>query len=154
MTSDEAFLEVIRHTPLVSIDLICRDNQQRVLLGKRVNRPAQDTWFVPGGRIRKNETIASAIARISSTELGIQLSLADAELLGTYEHLYDDNYLGQAGIGTHYVVLAHSFQLGDQQPRPDSQHTSLRWWTVNNLLDHPAVHTNTKNYFQAVQALS
>ena len=29
----ETLVEVVRHTPLVSIDLICRDPQGRVLLG-------------------------------------------------------------------------------------------------------------------------
>ncbi len=47
------FLKVIDAAPLVTIDLIIRNPKSDVLLGKRLNRPAQGFWFVPGGRIRK-----------------------------------------------------------------------------------------------------
>ena len=62
---DKHILEIIKATPLVSIDLIIRNPSHKILLGKRINRPAKDYWFVPGGRIIKNETIAHALKRIS-----------------------------------------------------------------------------------------
>jgi hypothetical protein len=40
--------------PLVSIDLIIRDNADRVLLGLRNNEPAKGYFFVPGGIILKD----------------------------------------------------------------------------------------------------
>ena len=67
---DKLSLRIIEFVPLVSIDLILKDRQGQVLLGKRANRPARGYWFVPGGRIRKNEKIADAISRISRSELG------------------------------------------------------------------------------------
>ena len=55
---DEArFLEVIDRAPLVSIDLVVVDPDQRVLCGWRVNQPARGFWFVPGGRILKGEAL-------------------------------------------------------------------------------------------------
>jgi len=54
---DKKFLEIADLSPLVSIDLIVYNDKNKVLLGKRANRPAKDYWFVPGGRIRKNEKI-------------------------------------------------------------------------------------------------
>ena len=44
---DKTFLRVIEATPLVSIDLLVRNERGQVLLGKRANRPAQGLWFVP-----------------------------------------------------------------------------------------------------------
>jgi len=41
-------LEIIEATPLVSIDLVIRNPSNKVLLGKRNNRPAMGYWFVPG----------------------------------------------------------------------------------------------------------
>jgi len=67
-------LEIIEATPLVSIDLVIRNPSNKVLLGKRNNRPAMGYWFVPGGRIFKNETINQALKRISEVELGQDLS--------------------------------------------------------------------------------
>ena len=62
--SDSEFVDVVRNTPLVSIDLIISDPMGAILMGWRNNEPAKDTWFVPGGRIRKNERIAEAFERI------------------------------------------------------------------------------------------
>ncbi len=46
----DTFKTIIDTTPLVSIDLLLRNAQGQILVGKRVNRPAQGFWFVPGGR--------------------------------------------------------------------------------------------------------
>lgn len=148
MTDDKRFLETINATPLISIDLILEDRNGRVLLGKRVNRPAQGYWFVPGGRIIKNEKLADAIKRISSTELGVTILISDAQLLGAFEHIYDDNYLGEAGINTHYVVLAYKINAQDDlEIVPDSQHSKIKWWSKRDLLNNSDVHRNTKTYF-------
>ena len=47
-------LAIINATPLVAVDLIIENRNKEILLGKRVNRPAQGYWFVPGGRILNN----------------------------------------------------------------------------------------------------
>ena len=70
---EKKILEIIEATPLVSVDLIIRNPFQKVLLGKRTNRPAKGYWFVPGGRILKNETIYQALKRISEVEVGLNL---------------------------------------------------------------------------------
>lgn len=147
--SENKILQVIDAAPLVSIDLILRNGRGEVLLGRRVNRPAQGYWFVPGGRILKNERIASAIRRISRNELGFEISLAQARLLGAFDHLYEDNFLGVEGIGTHYVVLGFLHEMGDELAiRPDDQHSELKWWPVASLLSDPRVHPNVRQYFE------
>lgn len=40
MLTEIDFLDVVRLTPLVAIDLIVRDAEARVLIGHRRNRPA------------------------------------------------------------------------------------------------------------------
>lgn len=145
---DRHFLEIINNTPLVSVDLIIENNKGEVLLGKRVNRPAKGFWFVPGGRIRKNETIANAMKRISLAEVGFIITKEEADLLGTYDHIYKDNYMGIDGINTHYVVLAFQFICrGDQLIQSDEQHSEMKWWTREQLLMDKEVHPNTKAYF-------
>ena len=64
------FRTVVASTPLVSIDLVVRNPQGEVLLGRRLNRPAQGFWFIPGGRIRKNESLNAAFRRLSSSGAG------------------------------------------------------------------------------------
>lgn len=150
---DSVFLSVIEQTPLVSIDLIVNNSAGAVLLGFRNNRPAQHNWFVPGGRIRKNETISQALARISQQELGVSFTPGQGRLLGTYDHIYPDNYAGVDNINTHYVVMAYQFDLSrialaDFQPVVDAQHERFQWWQPAELLASDVVHDNTKAYFR------
>ncbi len=142
------FLHVIRHTPLVSVDLVVRDREGRVLVGWRVNRPARDAWFVPGGRVYKDERIADAFSRVTAAELGRSRDLSEARFLGVFEHLYDDNGLDVEGVSTHYVVLAYELRADEDQRLPDSQHSAFRWISVDALRSDPAVHANTRAYFE------
>ena len=142
-------LEIIEATPLVSIDLVIRNPSNKVLLGKRNNRPAMGYWFVPGGRIFKNETINQALKRISEVELGQDLSIKAPSLLGAYDHIYEDNFLNVKGINTHYVVLAFGITLQQEiEVKSDEQHTELKWWEIDKLLQDQTVHQNTKVYFR------
>jgi colanic acid biosynthesis protein WcaH len=148
MITDKQFLKIIDATPLVSIDLILENQQSKVLLGKRTNRPARNYWFVPGGRIQKNEKLADAIKRISLAELGTELTLSDGQLLGAFDHIYDDNFADIDDINTHYVVLAYNIKLKDNfEIVPDEQHSEMKWWNKEGLLNDSEVHQNTKAYF-------
>jgi colanic acid biosynthesis protein WcaH len=144
------FLEVIERTPLVSIDLVVRDEAGRVLLGRRTREPAKNTWFVPGGRIRKNETLDAAFLRITAAELGVPLARSQASLLGVYTHLYETNFADMPGIGTHYVVLAYALSAAEvPQSLPDEQHSAYCWLSAAEALRHPEVHPHVLPYFQA-----
>jgi len=142
------FLEVVARAPLVSIDLIVRDATGRILLGLRRNAPARGYWFVPGGCVRKNETLDIAFGRITFDELGVTASRADARFLGVYEHFYDENAGDQPGFGTHYVVLGHALPSGMIVTPPPEQHSEYRWLSVEGLLSDPQVHEYTKAYFR------
>jgi colanic acid biosynthesis protein WcaH len=147
LNKDE-FAQVVRNTPLVSIDLIIRDPDQRVLVGLRTNAPAKGKWFVPGGVVRKYERLVDAFARIVKAEIGLDASIDDAKFVGVYEHLYDDNVFGEEGFGTHYVVLAHQLNVDHQPPiMSDRQHSGFRWMTPTELISSPDVHPNTRAYF-------
>jgi colanic acid biosynthesis protein WcaH len=140
---------VIRLAPLVAIDLIIRNSGNDVLLGLRNNEPAKGCYFVPGGMILKNERIAEAFARLVMNETDHEARFADARLLGVFEHFYATNRSGNGGYGTHYVVLGYEFRwTAGTAPKPDDQHTDLRWWSVTELLASGRVHENAKAYFR------
>lgn len=84
----DKFSTVIESTPLISIDLIVINSQGQALLGLRLNKPALGSWFVPGGRILKNESIETAFMRITKAELGTEFKIEQAELQGPFTHLY------------------------------------------------------------------
>ncbi|MEB3242395.1 MAG: NUDIX domain-containing protein [Cyanobacteriota bacterium] len=147
MLDPEAFLAVVRDAPLVAIDLLLEDPDGRLLVGLRQNEPARGWWFVPGGRVRKGEALAEALARIARSELALPLALADCRLEGVFEHHYPTNFAGVEGVATHYVVLAYRRRLTAVPPlRSDAQHQALRWLTAAELRADPRVHPNTRAY--------
>lgn len=143
----DIFKLVVEYTPLVSIDLIVRNAGDEMLLGLRRNRPARDCWFVPGGRIAKNEPLADAFIRITEDELGSPFGAEAWRFVGIFEHIYPDNFSGDPAFGTHYVVLAHELRIQNGQlALPETQHSSYRWASDAAILGDDGVHENTKAY--------
>ncbi len=143
----ELYAQIVRLTPLTSIDLIVRNRRGQMLLGLRRNRPAQGSWFVPGSRFGKNETIAAAFTRITADELGREMSVSEARFLGVFEHFYDDNFSTDPSFGTHYVVLAYALDVDPESlAPPDDQHRDYLWLDDRQMLSRDDVHPNTRAY--------
>ncbi|WP_345985257.1 GDP-mannose mannosyl hydrolase [Sulfurimonas sp. HSL-1656] len=139
----ETFKTVIANTPLVSVDLIVRENG-RVLLGRRVNRPAEGYWFTLGGRVLKNERINSAIRRIAETELGTEL-VSEPRFVGVFEHLYEDAIFDH--VSTHYLNLGYEVEIAPFRELPKEQHSDYRWFSLEELMQRDDVHDYVKDYF-------
>lgn len=148
----DTFLTVVRHAPLVAIDLVVRDADDRLLVGYRTNPPAQGSWFAPGGRIRKDETLDSAFRRITEAELGQVFERDGVALAGVYEHFYAEDFTG-GDAGTHYVVIAHVLRVDPASlSLPREQHSGYRWVAREEGLADPTIHANTRAYLRDVPA--
>lgn len=142
------FETVIENSPLISIDLLVENSKGEYLLGYRNNRPAQGFWFVPGGRILKNEAIDEAFRRLTLKELGVKFERSSAMFLGPYEHFYDDFVFGE-GVTTHYVVLGYKLQLDVVLTSlPSEQHAKYKWLTRSEMLASSNVHVHSKWYVE------
>lgn len=145
--SERDFATVVNATPLISIDLIVENAAGDVLLGQRTNRPAQGYWFVPGGRVQKNETLADAFLRLTEAELGEAIPVEQGQFHGVWQHFYPDSFAGEE-ITTHYVVLGYRLQLKDDaRALPQAQHARYRWQSPQALIASDDVHANSRAYF-------
>lgn len=146
--ADDIFTRCIAALPLVSIDLLVRDvTSQSYLLGWRCNRPAAEHWFVPGGRVRKNERLDDAFSRLTEFELGISLNRSDGGWRGVYQHFYDDYVFGE-GVSTHYVVLAYEVIVDSSLlTLPMDQHDKYQWMSTEEIAESELVHQYSKDYF-------
>ena len=127
------FKNAVSIVPIIAID-ICIINNKKILLGYRKNPPAINHYFVPGGRIRKGETIEAAFKRILFDELGgILKSEFDIlkNLIGIYQHFYEDNFLGNKEFDSHYVVLAFKLAFNEIEISKisnfNNQHSEQIW---------------------------
>jgi colanic acid biosynthesis protein WcaH len=148
--SNDQLLKVIENTPLVSIDLIVKNKEEKILLGIRKNEPAKNTWFVPGGRVRKDEDLDIAFTRITKNELGLDCTRDQAHFIGIFEHKYTTNFLERPGISTHYIVIAYEIKpLTNPENFYNIQHQEYRWFSANDALkDNSNVHQNAQLYFK------
>ena len=144
MIPNEQFKIVIEHTPLISIDLVTM-HQDKVLLGKRVNKPAKGYYFTVGGIVRKNESFKEAKKRIAKDELGIDLN-QEPKFIGVFEHFYNDSIFDE--ISTHYINHGYLLKLDKELIElPQEQHNDYKWFTIKELLQSEEVHKHVKDYF-------
>ena len=144
MLDDTTFKTIIDSAPLISIDILLKKDN-KILLGKRVNKPAQGYFFSTGGRVNKNEAIDNAMSRIARNELNIELKTTP-EFIGVFEHFYDDSIYDN--ISTHYVNLAYEYQVEEIIDLPNEQHSEYKWFTIGELLESKQVHKYVKDYFR------
>ena len=144
MLDNATFKTIVDSAPLISIDVLAKRNN-KILLGKRVNKPAQDYYFSIGGRIRKNETIDNAMTRIFQNELNIELQ-SKPKFIGVFEHFYNDSIYED--VSTHYVNLAYEYEAEEIPNLPTEQHDEYKWFTIDELLQSEQVHKYTKDYFR------
>ena len=144
-TGKEEYLQVVKNTQIVSVNMVVLNKEGQVLLGYRNNSPAKGKWFVPGGRVYKHEKIPDAVRRITKEQLGHELE--HARELGVFHHSYDDNFDNQR-FGTQCIVFAVVIRLKEPtQFVKDEHHAALHWWSVADLKTNDSVHQNTKDYF-------
>lgn len=144
--SQESFRSLLDDAPLISIDLIVRNERGHILLGHRSNRPAAGFLFVPGGRVFKNESISMAFERLTTNELGQAFSISQAHYIGLFEHFYDDSVFGDTP-STHYIVNGFELIVEESLRLPTEQHTEYVWMHENELLASDLVHVHCKWYF-------
>ena len=144
MLNDATFKTVIDSAPLISIDILLKKDN-KILLGKRINKPAQGYFFSTGGRVYKNETITNAMARIANNELNLELKYM-SRFIGVFEHFYDDSMY--ENVSTHYVNLAYEYEVQEIPDLPAEQHSEYQWFTIDKLLESKQVHKYVKDYFR------
>jgi colanic acid biosynthesis protein WcaH len=145
LVPSEKFKIVIEYAPLISIDIIVK-YKEKILLGKRVNKPAFGYYFTTGGIIRKNESFQEAQVRIVQDELGIELE-QDLILIGIFEHFYEDGIFDN--ISTHYVNHGYLLELNKElKSLPNEQHSEYKWFTIDEVMKSDQVHKYVKDYFK------
>jgi colanic acid biosynthesis protein WcaH len=149
MLDKHVFKNIVEYTNLIAFDFIIVNVEGEVLLLKRKNAPAQGFWFIPGGRIYKNERLNTAFDRILLSETGLNRN--DCNTIthkGLYDHIYPDNYFNDERFNTHYIIYAMELKIKKNTwIQIDKQHSEFKYQEIKYILDNAAVHQFVKNYF-------
>ncbi|WP_227357580.1 NUDIX domain-containing protein [Haladaptatus salinisoli] len=134
---DNEWATIVENVPLVSVDLVIR-HDGGIVLGFRKNEPAKGEWFVPGGRVFKNEKLNDAVARVAKEELGTTVTIE--RQLGVYEHFYETSEV--AGVESkHYLANAFLVKTDTDKLDTDDQHAEFRVFhpPFDEAVHHPYV---------------
>jgi len=116
MIPKEEYIKIVDKMPILCMDCIVV-YAGKYLLVKRKNRPLKGVYWLPGGRVFKNETLEEAAVRKMKEEIGVHVKII--KLAGFHEFLYEENELGLDSIHTLSAVfyvspLSLDIKLDDQ----------------------------------------
>ena len=150
MLSESDFKAVVENAPLFAIDLVVLNDKHELLIGLRKNAPAKGYWFVPGGRVFKGESQQEAFARITKQELGCAFNLSEAQLLGVFDHFYEDSVFGN-DVSTHYINTPYLILLKEQGLQlPVEQHSNYKWESLQGVVEDNSVHSFSKVFLSVL----
>ena len=85
--------------------------------------------------------------------MGIDIDTSEAQLLGVFDHIYENNFKNNH-FGTHYVVSTYFIRL-DYEPEIhcDKQHGKLCFFEVRELKSNDKIHKYTRNYSKYIDKI-
>jgi len=116
--------------PTFCVDLVVTNQHNKFLLIKRTESPAKGQWWLPGGRVYKNETLREAAIRKGKEELGIEIDLKD--FVSVEETIFEDDNVHTINAVFHATYYGEILQL-------DKTHSKYSWETEIDESLHFAV---------------
>lgn len=119
------YTKIVEQMPIVCIDAVIVNSKRQYLLIKRKNEPLLGEFWVPGGRLLKNETLNDAVLRKVRQELGITAHIVMP--LGVYEDFFDKSPL-TLKTGLHTVSIVFLMVAENDEIRLDDQSEEWGWF--------------------------
>lgn len=144
--SNETYKEILELIPIPCVDgVIVRDG--KVLLVKRKNEPAKGMWFLPGGRILKNEKLENAVIRKTKEETGLDVKVIQPLIFD--ETIYDEPSMEGVTSGAHTINVTFLLEVVGGEVILDRQGSEFLWAEKMDESWHPYVKKviNASNVF-------
>ncbi|MEK6920941.1 MAG: NUDIX domain-containing protein [Nanoarchaeota archaeon] len=118
---DPLFKQIRESVPMVCIDFVCVQNG-KVLLTYRTEEPKKGQWWIQGGRLQKNETLAQGLQRLAQREIGTTVKIV--RQIGAYEFFSD---AASIPSGIHDVAVCYLVSPETTSIKLDSTQSQHRW---------------------------
>ena len=121
----EDYKKMIDQLPIVCIDAVIMNHKGQYLLIRRKNEPLKGEYWVPGGRLLKNETLHDAIMRKINQEIGISAHIVMP--IGVYEDFFEKNPLNVES-GLHNISIVFLMIAEGDEVCLDDQSDDWGWF--------------------------
>jgi colanic acid biosynthesis protein WcaH len=128
------YQRIHRMLPVVCVDTVVTNRARtRFFLVRRANEPERGRWWLPGGRLHKNERLIDAARRKIFEEIGFRGRIK--EQLGTYEYFSSRGYF--PGMSAHTIIFVFLAVVDERKNfHLDSQSTDAQWFErIDRRLD-------------------
>jgi len=122
MIPDEDYEKILDIMPICCVDVVVV-NEGKYLLVKRNNEPAKKRWWIPGGRLFKNESIQDCALRKAKEEAGLECTYI--KTLGLYETIFERGRYDKPVHSVNVVCLLES--KGVNEVQLDKNHLEFIW---------------------------
>ena len=154
--SEEKWRNCLDSMPIFGIDIIIFSQKFGVLMGRRINNPAKGKFFVPGGRVYKNELITDAFNRILLNETGLTFPFNKTTSMGLFEHFYNVTYWSTSECSTHYIIEARLIEVDPENIKTkidlNEQHSNFEWISLEDIKSND-IHSYSKLYINKIKDL-
>lgn len=123
IVEESLYQQIIKVMPIPCVDLIVEDDQGKILLLKRKNKPASGEWWFPGGRIFHGESMIATAQRKLKEECGLKAN--EIIRLFTIEIIIRDCEPPFHAISTLFHIVSEVGQI-----TLDSQSLNGEWRTL------------------------
>lgn len=121
---EELYKKILENMPVFCVDVIIVKDK-KVLLVKRRDEPCKGQWWVPGGRVYKNEKTEDAAIRKAKEETGLDVEIV--RRVGFYEIMIKEAAFG-VRTGTHNPVVVYLLKpKSNQEIHVDETSSNYKW---------------------------
>ncbi len=112
---DKYYKMILEWMPIPTVDGIITFEGKFLLL-KRVNPPVKGEWWLPGGRVRKGESLEEAVRREVFEETGLECKII--RQIGVINLVFPECHT----ISIYYLVEAENSNV-----KLNEEHSDYRW---------------------------
>ena len=123
---EKLYQKIVNVIPVCCVDLVIKKNNQ-FLLVKRLEDPARNKWWFPGGRVLFNESLKNAVKRKLREELNIR-KLKEIKFLGVGETRFKRGRFGRPVYTINMVFLVKLNKNSALDIRPDKTIAGYQWF--------------------------
>jgi len=131
---EKLYKKITEVLPICCIDFVIRKGKQ-FLLVKRLERPAANRWWFPGGRILFNESLPRASKRKLKEELNIK-SFRKIKFLGASGEKFKKGKFNKPVFSIANIFLVDVNEKDTAKIKPDKTMSGYKWFKKINKNFH------------------
>lgn len=130
--AEKEYKKILSTIPIICVDLLIKKKDQnfsinKFLLMKRVNEPFKGKWWVPGGRVYKNETLSNAVKRKCKEECNLVVD--KLKRVGLIEYIDVKAPFKDIQEGVHVISVVYEVTPKQGEVVLDEQHEKFDWFS-------------------------